>query len=201
MNNAPFIIWIIFSAFTMNLVLQCGLGITSDTGKSIKGNRQYTYEWKSTLIKLGIIFFTVVLLWCIFTGIISSVSSGLFIYVLLFPVSFMVYEGLENLCFSFLYKNKTPSEYTINFPGGITAVALFICVIIADNFTEAVSLSFGFSFGTLLVFIIISEIRKRAELEDVPRFLRGKPLVLISMGLLSLIFTKASLIIFGMIGN
>jgi len=37
-------------------------------------------------------------------------------------------------------------------------------------------------------------------LEAVPIFLRGKPLVLISMGMLSLVFSVGALLVFRMIG-
>jgi len=60
-------------------------------------------------------------------------------------------------------------------------------------------MAFGFTAGIFLVYLIIIEIRRRAALEAVPFFLRGKPLVLIAMGLLSLVFSAASLLFFRMI--
>jgi electron transport complex protein RnfA len=174
----------------MNIVLQCGLGI--------KG----IVESKSTFnipvfIKLGLIFSSIILLWLFFSKIIFSLISGVFLYVLLFPVSAILYNALEFLIFNFLYKKET--ETFINFPDGITAAAVFLCMIIANNITEVVILSFGFTFGIFIVNLIVSEIRRRAALEAVPVFMRGKPLVLIAMGMLSLIFTAASLLFFRMI--
>ena len=192
MNDIPLIFFVIFSAFTVNLVLQCAIGINAGPGNTDK---------KLTLIKLGIIFIAVLILWSVFSGIISSVISGIFIYVLLFPVGFMVYNGLEYLIFRYLLKQNPENTRSVTFPGGITVMALFICINIANDFLEAAALAFGFAAGILLVYLILGEIRRRAALEAVPRFLRGKPLILISMGMLSLIFSTASLLLFRMIGN
>ena len=192
MSEIPFVFLVIFSAFTMNLTLQCALGINAEAGNSGR---------LTTLIKLGIIFIAVIILWSVFSRLLSSIISGIFIYVLLFPVSSMVYDGLEFLVFHYIFKRNPQDECSVSFPGGITAAALFICVNIANSFMEAVSLSFGFAAGTMLVFLILGEISRRAVLESVPRFLRGKPLVLISMGMLSLIFSTASLLLFRMIGS
>ena len=190
MKEIPFFLLVIFSAFTMNPVLQCGLGINSESGNPGR---------LSTFIKLGIIFITVILLWNIFS-LINSIISGIYIYVLLFPVSYISYAGLEHLIFHIL-KRDPQKDHTIGFPGGITAAALFISFGIANNFIEVLALAFGFTFGTLIVFLILSEIQKRSVLEAVPRYLRGKPLILISMGLLSLVLSKASILLFRIIGN
>jgi electron transport complex protein RnfA len=192
MNDLPLIFFVIFSAFTINLTLQCALGIKGVCEAKNPASI-------SIIIKLGIIFFTVIVLWFFFSKIIHQVISGTFVYVLLFPVSSMVYDGLEFLIFHYILKKEPDKESAVTFPGCITAAAVFICVNIADSFVQAVSLSFGFSAGILLVFLIIGEIRQRAALEKVPQFLRGKPLVLISMGMLSLIFSAVSLLLFRMI--
>jgi electron transport complex protein RnfA len=191
MKEIPFVFLIFFSAFTMNPVLQCALGINGEPENPCR---------KSTLVKLGTIFVALILLWAIFF-VFSSIVSGIFIYVLLFPVSYMVYNGLEFLVFRYLLKMDSKDDCSVRFPGGITAAALFICLNVANNFVEAAALSFGFAAGILLVFLALFEIRRRAALEKVPRFLRGKPLILISMGMLSLVFSTVSLLLFRMIGN
>jgi electron transport complex protein RnfA len=193
MNQVSFVILIIISAFSMNLTLQCALGIKGAVESKNPGHF-------SNFLRLGIIFFSVVLLWAFFFKIIHSIISGLYIYFLLFPVSYIVYEALEYLLFHQLLKKRPVNECSVSFPGGITAAAVFICLNIADNFLQAVVLSFGFAAGIFLVMVITGEIRKRAALEAVPIFLRGKPLVLISMGMLSLVFSVSALLIYKMIG-
>lgn len=192
MNGVPFFLLLILSAFTMNLMLQCALGIKGAASLNNSGRM-------ITFIKLAIAFFAVILLWVLFTKVIFYLFSGIFIYILSFPVSYMVYEGLEYLIFRNILKKDTAEEYSISFTGGITSVILFICINIANNFFQTILLSFGFTAGIYLVFIIVKEVCKRAALEAVPRFLRGKPLLLITMGMLSLIFTAASLLFLGMI--
>ena len=194
MNQVSFVIFIILSAFSMNLTLQCALGVKGAVESKNPGHF-------SNFVRLGIIFLSVIVLWAFFFKVIHSIVSGLYIYILLFPVSYIVYEALEYLFFHQLMKKRPANECSISFPGGITAAAVFICLNIADNFTQAVVLSFGFTAGICLVMIITGEIRKRAALEAVPVFLRGKPLVLISMGMLSLVFSVSALLIFRMIGS
>jgi len=190
MNGINPLILIIFSAFTVNLTLQCALGLK---GAAVPDNGSKT----SSLIRLLVIFTSVVILWFLFSKILSSFFSGMLIFVLLFPVSYMVYSGLEYFVFNYLTKKDMEDENFISFPGGITAVAAFICIDIASGFLEVLLLSFGFTAGIFLVILIIREIKKRAGLEAVPRFMRGTPLVLVTMGMLSLIFTAVSLLILG----
>jgi electron transport complex protein RnfA len=192
MINTPLLLLFIYSGFTMNIVLQCGLGIKGAVESKTVFNMP-------AFIKLGLIFLSIIILWLFFSKVIFSLISGVFIYVLLFPVSAIIYNGLEYFIFKFLYKNNNKTETFINFPDGITAAAVFICINIANDITDVLTLSFGFTFGIFLINLIIREIRKRAALEAVPVFLRGKPLVLIAMGMLSLIFTAASLLFFRMI--
>ena len=192
MNGIPYILLIVFSAFTMNLTLQCALGI-----RGIAEDK--TYNRFLTIIKLGIILFSIIFIWILFSKVISPLISGIFIYVLLFPVSYMIYEGLEYIIFQQILKKDPQEDSFISFPGGITAAAVFICLNIAKDFLEAVLLSLGFTLGIFLVYLIIREIRRRAALEAVPNFFRGKPLVIISMGLLSLIFSACSLMLLRMI--
>jgi len=193
MNQIPFVVLIILSAFSMNLTLQCALGIKGAAESKDPGHF-------SNFLKLGIILFSVILLWAFFFKLLHSMFSGVYIYILIFPVSYIVYEALEHLFFYQLLKKRKVTECSISFPGGITAAAVFICVNIADNFLHAALLSFGFAAGICLVLIITGEIRRRAALEAVPLFLRGKPLVLISMGMLSMVFSVSALLLFRMIG-
>jgi electron transport complex protein RnfA len=192
MTNSNILPLLIYSVFTVNIVLQCGLGI-----KGIVESKSYIN--KSTFIKLGLIFLSIILLWLFFCKIVFSINSGIFIYVLIIPVSALTYDGFEYLIFNYLFKDEKETETFISFPNGITAAAVFVCVNIANNIVEVLILSFGFTSGIFFVYLIIREIRKRAALEAVPVFLRGKPLVLVAMGMLSLVFTAASLLFFRMI--
>jgi len=192
MDKTQLLMLFIYSGFTINIVLQCGLGIKGAVSSKSTLN-------SAVFIKLGIIFSSIIFIWLLFSKIIFSLFSGIFVYALLFPMSAIVYNGLEYLIFTYLYKKE--EETFISIPDGITAVSVFICINIANHIQEAVLLSFGFTFGIFIVNLIAGEIRKRAALEAVPVFLKGKPLVIIAMGLLSLIFTAASLLFFRVISE
>ena len=193
MRGMQLLLLLICSGFSMNIVLQCGLGIK---GAAESENP----SGLSTLLRTGMIFISVIILWLFFSRIVYSIIPSIFIYVLLFPVSSVVYDALEYFIFQYLYKENSNGEYIVSFPGGITAVCVFICVNLAGGFLEAVVLSFGFTAGIFLVYLILREVRRRAALEAVPRFLRGKPLVLITMGMLSLVFSIVSILLFRMAG-
>jgi len=192
--NGMTLLLLIYSGFTINLLLQCGLGIKG----AVESKNQLQIE---TLVRALVIFFTVVLLWFFFSRVIYVLLPGILIYILLFPVSFIVFSGFEFIVYRFIKKINAENENLISSPEGITAVSVFLCINIANNILETIVLSFGFASGVFIITVIIREIRRRAVLEAVPLFLRGKPLVLITMGMLSLVFTTASLLIFRMIST
>ena len=191
--NAISIVLLIYSGFTINLVLQCALGIKGIVVSETQFNT-------AGYAKLGLIFVSIIFVWFLTSRILYSIIPGIYIYVLLFPVSMIVYDGAEYLVFRYAIKKDPGSDSIISFPGGITAAASFICINIANNFFQVMVMSFGFVSSIFLVNLIIREIRARAALETVPVFLRGKPLVLITMGLLSLVLSTASILVFRMIG-
>jgi electron transport complex protein RnfA len=74
-------------------------------------------------------------------------------------------------------------------------------VNMASNAADAALLSFFFAAGCLLSVSILGEIRRRSALEWVPRYIRGSPLALISMGLLSIIFASGAWICLRVLEN
>jgi electron transport complex protein RnfA len=179
----------VFSSLSLNLILHCGLGLRRAVAVRDPDD-------VSPLLRPGIIFLSVLLLWMVFSYIISPLSSGFFNYVLLFPLSALVYAGWEFFFYRIVLKKVSQPPRTAVFCDGLTAAALFLTLHLASGFIEAVVLAFSFAFGVLLAIFILDEIHRRSEMEAVPRFLRGGPLALISLGFLSLIFTSAALIFF-----
>ena len=199
MSFVPLVIFAVFSSLWANLLLQCGLGIKSAASQEApvcEDTKIYT-----TLIKLGIIFITALLLWLVFDKILFFLSLDLLLYILVFPAGVMAYDGLEFLFYHFVLKKEAAKNSHINFCNGITAVILFVCLNLANNILEAAVFAFGFVFGIILSVMIIREIRRRSALEAVPVFLRGNPLLLISMGLISMVFYAVSLMFFGILGG
>ncbi|MDR0457005.1 MAG: hypothetical protein LBH20_10030 [Treponema sp.] len=188
----------VFSGLSMNLILQFGLGL-----KGIAFDESMSRE--KLLAGSGIIFATVMFLWLFFLFIRSVLFLGLLEYVVLFPVSSLVFSVLEYLTNRFILKKNMEQERSLLSGdaltgGALVSAALFITLNVAGSFYEAVILSLGFSGSAMLVFVVVIEIRRRAEMEAVPRWLRGGPLALIAMGLLSLVFASGALMLFGVLG-
>jgi Na+-translocating ferredoxin:NAD+ oxidoreductase RnfA subunit len=183
-----------FAGLSMNLALQCGLGIRGIVISLGAGK-------KPPFVKMGILFITVFLLWIVFSCVIFSLPLGFFGYIFLFPLSSAVYFSLEYVTYRFVVKKTIENDGAVSFCDGLAAAALFITLNIAGGFVEAAVLSFSFTLGILLVFVILGEIRRRSMLEDVPHLLRGTPLSLISMGFMSLIFASAAILFFRTIGG
>ena len=198
----------VFSGLSMNLILHFGFGLrktalTENTGPAADSGFNDKYGSKEIPIGLGVLFFTVILLWPVFSFIRSVVSLGLFEYVLLFPVCSLVFSLLENLARGFILKKIVDIEETNNsaFGGGVLAsAALFITLTVSGGFSETLVLALGFTLGILLANAIVGEVSRRSEMEAVPRFLRGGPLVLITMGLLSLVFSSTAMMFFELLG-
>jgi electron transport complex protein RnfA len=179
----------VFSSLSMNLVLQCGLGMA--------GLARYPGQ-KLPLLETGLSFLTVLLLWAFFS--VFPFSMGLFKYVLCFPAASLVHSGLQTLASSLILKGKFKHEGDFLFDNALVAASLFITMNLSGSFAEAAVLSFGFAAGILLAMVILREIRHRSEMEAVPKFLRGSPLAIISMGLLSLCFSSAAFMLFSFLG-
>jgi electron transport complex protein RnfA len=184
----------VFSGLSMNLFLQFGLdlkGVAFDT--HIRTLR--------ILAGSGVLFVTVILLWLVFSFTRSVFPLGLVEYTVLFPAGFLVFSCLEYLANRFIMKTRDEPLLSNNLTGGMLAsAALFITLNNAGNVVEALVLVLGFSCSTALVYVIVSEIRRRSGMESVPRWLRGGPLALVAMGLLSLVFASGALMIFQVLG-
>jgi electron transport complex protein RnfA len=181
-----------FSSLSVNFILQCGLGMAGITRPAAH---------KLPLLKTGLGFITVLILWLFFYYILSPLSMGFFGYILFFPVSSLVYCALEFLVFTVLLKNTSDREDSFFLNDGLLGAALFVTYSISSGFLEAFVMICGFSAGMLMTLVIIGEIHRRSEMEAVPKYLRGSPLILISMGLLSLVFSSVSMILYKTLGN
>jgi electron transport complex protein RnfA len=178
----------VFSSLSMNLFLQCGLGMR----RAVQDGRPLPFA------QTGLLVPAVLVLWVFFSYL---PALGFFAYLLLFPLSALVYAGLEQLFFRLAAKRKPPRPQPCCFCDGLTAAALFLTLHLASGFIEAAVLALGFALGLLLSLLILAEIRRRSRMEAVPRFLRGSPLALISMGLLSLIFSSTALMFYRALGG
>lgn len=197
----------VFSGLSLNLFLQFAVGTEGSAADSLHRNNAARIIPRA---QLGILFVSVVFLWVFFSSALPAAWRGFSEYFLFFPLSALVCMGLELLCerilsriFPKMFPQKAPQLTGIKkvFPAvsaydGLVPAALFITSFAAERFADAVVLAFFFTLGNLSAMLVLNEIRRRSTLEWVPRHLRGSPLVLISMGLLSLISASAAWICF-----
>jgi electron transport complex protein RnfA len=185
----------IFSALSLNLILRFGLGLSGSITGPDKPLGNVWYQW-------AVLFLSVLLLWLLFSYVLSPLSLGFFEYFLLFPLSVLVCTGLELLLRRLFPRIPVSPEQFSSASGydGLILAALVLTLRLAASFIEAVVISLGFSLGSLAVVLILREICRRSSLEQAPRALRGMPLTLISMGFLSLIFSSLAVILLHVLG-
>ncbi|MDR3275697.1 MAG: hypothetical protein LBT11_00575 [Treponema sp.] len=180
----------VFSAISLNLLLQMGLGMSSigrEPGRPLRGG----------LLQWGGLFCSVLLLWCFFSYIIAPLSLSFLEYFLIFPLSVAAGKGFDVLGERLLQDEywETRIFQAESAYDGLILAALFMSLRLANSFIGALIIALGFSLGTLAAALIVRDIARRSAMEQVPAALRGLPLLLISEGLLSLIFSAIAAII------
>ncbi|MDR2071188.1 MAG: hypothetical protein LBP81_07230 [Treponema sp.] len=194
----------VFSGLSLNLLLQMGLGIR-DIGSHP--------EWlvRNTLLQWGMLFFSVLLFWLLFSYVLSPLALGYFEYFLLFPLITAAGKGLDVFSRRFLFPGGRQAKWIPGqvlesissaevFPpvtayDGLIIAAIILTLRLAGSFLEAAVLSLGFSLGGAAAVFILRAIHRRSSLERIPLALRGRPLLFISMGLMSLIFSSVSAVL------
>jgi len=197
----------VFSGLSLNLLLHFALG----TVGVIRDADNVTEETSGEipLIQLGILFLSVIFLWVFFRLVLPDFVRGVSEVFLYFPLSALVCAGAE-LIFDKLFPRFFPLSFD-KFVGkkkvfssvtgyeGLVPASLMITSLIAGSFLDTLVMALFFTLGNLMAMLIINEIRRRAALEWIPRYLRGSPLILVTMGLLSLIFAAAAGICFNIL--
>jgi electron transport complex protein RnfA len=189
----------VFSGFSLNLLLQFALGTAGSAGNI--GSKTESRR-KLPVIQHALLFFSALFLWIFFTYLMPNYWKGFSEFFLLFPLSALTCMGLE-LLGERIYKRVFPSGNKIQkafsaFTAyeGLVPASLILTFLVAKNFKSALVLTLFFAIGNLTAMLILNEIRRRSSLEWVPQYLRGSPLILISMGLLSLVSASVAGICF-----
>jgi electron transport complex protein RnfA len=182
----------VFSGLSLNLILHFALGAAG-----IAVDRPGNERILPSAVQMGILFLSVFFLWAVFY-ILPSFPGGFLECFLFFPLSALVCRGLENGIFRLFPKASEEKRRFSAFTAydGLVSLALFVTYKLALGAAEALVLSFFFALGNFAAILILGEIRRKAALEWTPRRLRGSPLMLISSGLLSLVFGAAAGICF-----
>jgi len=181
---------VFFASLSLNLVLNFALGAREVVQKKQIPALQLSYPWI-------ILFVSTLLLWVFFARIFAF-SKGIFDFLLILPISVAASSVLEKLFFRFVV--PLPEEKSALFFVGssyseLAAVSVLLTLHLALSFADALLLSLAFSIGGFAAFLIIKEIQKRSTIEVIPYGLRGTPILLISMGLLSLVFSAVSVLL------
>lgn len=180
-----------FAALSLNLLVNFALGVNELMRRERSPEHQFFYPWV-------VLFVSTLLLWILFARMLFF-TGGIFDYLLVFPCSVLGSMALETLFFYCLSRLKKPEEnprlFSVGAPyNALAAAALFLTLRFALSLADALILSFAFSAGGIFSFLVIKEIQKRSFLEAIPRGLRGTPVLLISLGLLSLMFSAAAML-------
>ena len=189
----------VFSGLSFNLLLQFALGtagVAADINPRTESKRQIPF------FQFGVMFLSVLFLWVFFVFMIPPYWRGGFSqFFLFFPFSALLCIGFEQLRLRLTWKFGKPKKLfsPLTAYEGIVPVSLLLTVKLAGSFMAALVLSLFFVIGNIIAILILNEIRRRSTLEWVPQFLRGSPLILISMGLLSLISAAVAGISFTML--
>jgi Na+-translocating ferredoxin:NAD+ oxidoreductase RnfA subunit len=191
----------VLSALSLNLLLQFALGTVGaadDTGHKTNTKSELP------LIQFCILFISTLVLWVFFKYLLPGFLRGFSVYFLFFPLSAIVCMGLELFVERVLPRIFTKFKFTdlkkrfsaITAYDGLIPASLIIAFIVAETFTDTLVISLSFALGNLAAMLTLNEINRRSALEWVPKYLRGTPLILISMGFLSLISAFAAGILF-----
>ena len=224
-NFAWFLTLAVFSGLSMNLILRFGIGlqrIAFDEGAPLSDSEKNGKQ--VFFIRPGLLFVSCLILWLFFSGLQSVLFLGFLEYILIFPVCSLFFVAIEHLARRLVFKTNRKGEIisrnlfisaylfidgsetdadqsSLNSMfSGMAGAALFNILGLAGGFARAAMLSFGFAAGAALAVMIVGEIRRRSAMEAVPDCLRGGPLVLAAMGLLSLVFISAATVFYAVLG-
>jgi electron transport complex protein RnfA len=179
----------VLGGFFLNLPLQWGIGI-----------REIFLERKGrfgdTLLEAALLFVSVLIQWLLFVYVFSPLALGALVYFLPLPLS-----AALTLCANAALKKLSAEAFSgreqafvFSYRSGAALISVFMLLSLAGSFSEAVILATGISLGVFFASIILRAIHFRIEREKASGFVRGMPLLLITMGLLSLAFSSVAII-------
>lgn len=175
----PYIL-IFLSAFLLfNGITQNGFGL------------RFTNMPKKAVKPLLSMIFSALISWLITHYIINPLGYGVFGVFFIFPISVLCslcIEIIGNKLYQIPSKQLDSSVYSAY--DGIAFYSAFQTVLFAHTALQAVLFTLGGALGFILILFILKGIKKRSEIEAIPKFFKGHPLLLVSTGLLSLIFTE-----------
>jgi Na+-transporting NADH:ubiquinone oxidoreductase subunit NqrE len=174
----------LFALMYLNPLFCFGLG-ARETEEPLR-----LYPWLIVVVETA-------LLWVVFERLFAFICPWFPGMFLVFPAALYAGFGLE-IAFLRFFPGFDPGSRFFRLGSGYviaSLASLLLTIRLASGFGEALLLSLAFSGGGLGAALAVRAIRERAFWETPPRSLRGDPLTLISMGLLSLVFSASALVI------
>jgi len=196
MTGSDFLAPAVFAGLSANIFLQLGMGIRQavDNESSVSGS-----SLPVLVPHFCAFLFSTLVLSTAFIALRFTPLLGFFEYLFVFPAAVMLHSLLECFLPGLAAGKKRVSGWPSG--GASSGVACFLILSLAASFADAVFLSLGFAFGILFAVIAAGEIKRRAGMEAVPPSLRGAPLSLIAMGLLSLVCSSLAAVFFEVLGK
>ena len=187
----------VLAGLSTNVVLHLGIGVRE---LALPGKAPGVFCLNAAgLRRLAVLPVSVLALWSAVTLAGRVVPLGLGEYVLAFPLGLLAAGGWDRLFGGFCRGGRATADET-SFCGAAGGAALFVTLSLASNFGEAAVLALGNAGGVFLAFAVVAEIKRRAGMEPVPEKLRGTPVALVAMGILSLVFSSAAFMFLGALG-
>ena len=188
------ILLLIFAAvFANNVVFSRGIGF--DSAEKSSDNFGFTLKYSVLfIVSAGI---ASVLAWILRLFVIVPLELSYMravIYTLTVIVSALVPAVILEFLLPKIYKNSGVSEKIF------TSFALFGIVFIIDSMGAdlVTSVLYGVftAVGMVLASVVFASIKVRLETADVPRSMRGVPIILVSAGIIALIFAELAKLTF-----
>ncbi len=178
-------IFFIFTGFSVNLAVQFGLGI-----RDIAMIKQFRFKY--SLCQGLVLFLSVLVTWFVFAIILVPLRLDFLETLLLLPLSILSASFIEKGILFFLSRWISPMQSSVfSAYNGLVFGANFFVLKVSGSFLEALIMAAGFGLGYILSMAVLLEIQRRSAIETVPKALRGAPLLLISLALLSLLCSSA----------
>jgi len=194
-----------FAGLSLNLVLQLGVGareiaLSGEEGEGAapEGAGAGPRPMLGAAAWLCAFLISAPALWAALSLAGSLLPLGFLERVLAFPFAFAAFRAWSALFRRFLPCALSGGGGAFGGDSGaaLAGAAAFAMMSVAGGIAEALALSAGFAAGALLAAAIAGEVKRRARAEAVPRWLRGAPLALVALGLLSLAFSSAAAVFF-----
>ncbi|GHU39699.1 hypothetical protein FACS1894190_05440 [Spirochaetia bacterium] len=187
----------VISGFNLNLVLTFALGV-----EQIHSNVEKPNLGKILLLWISL-FLSNFAIWLMWTYIFGPLSLGFLGHFLIFPILFLFFLCLESFVSGIFPQLATKTNGPFqNFSSvALSFASSTMTLLLAAGAADALMLSFGFSTGAIAAIVLTGAIDKRITNEKIPAKVRGVPLLLISMGLLSLVFNAAAFVLLNSLQN